>query len=251
MRRLALALGLVAATTLTVYAEEPPKGPPAAELLNQGVAKAKPDGKRVFLVFGSPTCGWCKYLDKFHADPEVAKLLDKHMVLVKVDVVTNPGGKELYEKYGAQRGVPAFTILDTDLKVLADSGDKGQNVGFPYKPEEVEHYAKAMKKSIPALTEKDVDLPDGEAEGGRAEEVNHGGRFRADDADFGPGGGRPGRTGGRCRGRVPVRAPPMTLTCRGPGRRDCGEAGSVGEPRATQAGAAGDIEVQGPASGGD
>jgi hypothetical protein len=156
VRHLLMAAGVVGAMSLTTYAEEPAKGPPAEAVLSEGLAKAKAEGKRVFLVFGSPTCGWCKYFDKYHADPEVAKLIGKHLVLVKVDVVTNPGGKDLYEKYGTQRGVPAFTILDAGRNVLADSGDGTNNVGFPYKPEEIEHYVTAMKKALPALTDQDV-----------------------------------------------------------------------------------------------
>src|SRR5262245_16814330 len=68
------------------------KGPPAADLLADGLAKAKQDGRAVFLSFGSPTCGWCKYLEKYHARPAVEKTLARHLVFVKVDVVENPGG---------------------------------------------------------------------------------------------------------------------------------------------------------------
>src|SRR5947208_12796522 len=125
--------------------KKPEQGPPADSLLADGLAKARQEKKRVFLVFGSPTCGWCKYLDKYHADPDVEKVVEKYLVRVKVDVVTNPGGDKLYEKYGEQRGVPAFTFLDPDAKVLSDSGGKGKNVGFPYEPQEIEHYFKAFK----------------------------------------------------------------------------------------------------------
>ena len=142
-----------------VRAQDPEKkGPPAADLLAEGLAKAKKDDKRVFLVFGSPTCGWCKYLDKYHADAEVEKVVGKYFVIVKVDVVTNPGGEEMYRKYGTDRGVPAFTVLDADAKVLADSGDGDKNVGFPYEEKEIEHYAKVLKTSLPKVTEAEVEL---------------------------------------------------------------------------------------------
>jgi uncharacterized protein YyaL (SSP411 family) len=133
-------------------------GPPAEALLADGLARAKKDGKVVFLQFGSPTCGWCKYLDKYHADPDVRRIVGRRLVIVKVDIVTNPGGDTMYEKYGAQRGVPAFTFLDPDAKVLADSGDKGENAGFPYEPKEIEHYFKAFKTACPALTESDIEV---------------------------------------------------------------------------------------------
>ena len=131
-------------------------GPPAEAILADGLAQAKKDSKVVFLQFGSPTCGWCKYLDKYHADSDVRKILGRHLVIVKVDIVTNPGGDKMYEKFGEQRGVPAFSFLDSDSKVLADSGDKGENTGFPYEPKEIEHYFKAFKSACPKLTDGDV-----------------------------------------------------------------------------------------------
>jgi uncharacterized protein YyaL (SSP411 family) len=138
--------------------KKPEKGPPAAQLLAEGLAKAKKDEKHVFLVFGSPSCGWCKYLDKYHADPEVAKVVGKYFVLVKVDVVTNPGGEEMYKKYGTDRGVPAWTILAPDSKVVADSGDGDKNVGFPYVDNEIEHYSKAVRTAVPKVTDAEVEL---------------------------------------------------------------------------------------------
>lgn len=134
------------------------KGPPADSLLADALALAKKEHKVVFLQFGSPTCGWCKYLDKYHADVDVRRILGRHLVIVKVDIVTNPGGDTMYEKYGEQRGVPAFTFLDAGAKALSDSGDKGKNVGFPYEPKEIEEYFKAFKTACPKLDDAEVDL---------------------------------------------------------------------------------------------
>lgn len=156
----AVLLVVLLASAPPVRADDPKKeekGPPAAALLADGLAKAKKDDKRVFLVFGSPTCGWCRYLDKYHADAEVEKVVGKYFVIVKVDVVTNPGGEEMYKKYGADRGVPAFTVLDADAKVLADSGDGDKNVGFPYEDKEIEHYVKVLRTATKA-TDAEVDL---------------------------------------------------------------------------------------------
>ncbi len=142
-----------------VRADEPEKkGPPAADLLAEGLSKAKKDEKRVFLMFGSPTCGWCKYLDKYHADADVEKVVGKYFVLVKVDVVTNPGGEEMYQKYGTDRGVPAWTVLAPDMKVVSDSGDGKDNVGFPYEDKEIEHYIKAVRAAAPKMTDAEVEL---------------------------------------------------------------------------------------------
>lgn len=157
-----LLVSMLALVPTTVRADEPkPKGPPANDVLAEAMAAAKKDGKAVFLAFGSPTCGWCKYLDKFTARPAVAKTLTPHVVFVKVDVVDNPGGEKLYEKYAPEPGgVPVWVFLSAEGKVLADSfaEEKGkkQNVGFPYEPTELAHYEKALRTALPKLTDAEV-----------------------------------------------------------------------------------------------
>lgn len=79
-------------------------------------------------------------------------------MLVDIDIVKNSGGKKLYEQYGSQRGVPAWTIMDSAQKVLVDSMKDKQNVGFPYEPHEVAHFFDALKKSCPALSEEELKV---------------------------------------------------------------------------------------------
>lgn len=160
MTRIPLALAFV--LLATAGRADDPKAEPADRVLAAGLAAAKKDGKAVFLAFGSPSCGWCKYLDKFHARPAVAQTLGKHLVFVKIDVVENPGGQKLYDQYApVPGGVPVWVFLSGDGKVLADSfadgkADKKQNVGFPYEPAEVAHYEKALRAALPKLTDDNV-----------------------------------------------------------------------------------------------
>lgn len=79
-------------------------------------------------------------------------------MLVDIDIVENPGGKKLYEKYGLHPGVPAWTIMDSGQNVLVDSMKDKQNVGFPYKPHEVAHFFDVLKKSCPALSEEELKV---------------------------------------------------------------------------------------------
>lgn len=159
MARILMALGVIAVAGLVLSADEPKqKGPSADELLSKGMEQARKDGKRVFLIFGAPGCGWCKLFDKYHADAEVMKVLGKHIVLVKVDLAENAGGETLYKKYGSDRGVPAWTILDVESKVLADSGDGKDNVGFPAEPDEITRYFAALRKSCPNLADSEVTV---------------------------------------------------------------------------------------------
>jgi hypothetical protein len=95
--------------------------------------------------------------EAYHADPAVSRTLDKYFVIVDVDIVKNPGGKEMYEKYGTQRGVPAWSVLDANEKVLADSGDGKDNVGLPYEPKEIEHYVDVLKKTCPKISDNEIE----------------------------------------------------------------------------------------------
>ena len=92
-----------------------------------------------------------KYLD----DRQVCRTFEQHFVVVHVDIVKNPGGDKLYDQYGPQRGVPAWTILSAGRKVLADSMREKENVGYPYEPQEVEHFLTALKKARPGLGDDD------------------------------------------------------------------------------------------------
>lgn len=162
MTRLLLACACTLVPLSSRADDAKPKGPPAADVLAEGLATAKKDGKAVFLSFGSPTCGWCKYLDKYHTRPAVAKTLGKHMVFVKVDVIENAGGQKLYDKYAPEPGgVPVWVILSADGKVLADSFEdvkgKKANVGFPAEPNELAHYQKALRSALPKLTDAEAD----------------------------------------------------------------------------------------------
>lgn len=161
VRRILFAI-TVALLATACWAEDPKsKGESADKLLTAGLAAAKKEGKVVFLAFGSPTCGWCKYLDKFHQRPAVAEILGKQLVFVKVDVVENPGGQKLYETYVAEpSGVPVWVFLGVDGKVLADSfaKEKGKkaNIGFPYESNEVAHYESALRTAVPKLSNEEV-----------------------------------------------------------------------------------------------
>ena len=86
----------------------------------------------------------------------MSRILGKYLVIVDVDIAKNPGGREMYKKFGTQRGVPAWTVLDANEKVLADSGDGKDNVGLPYEPKEIEHYVAVLKKTCPKISDDEI-----------------------------------------------------------------------------------------------
>ncbi len=132
---------------------------PAQRILDDGVAQAKAAGKRVFLHFGAPWCVWCHRMEDWMARPEIGALLAKDYIDVRVDVDRTVGGKELKAKFtgGKEGGIPWFVILDVDGKPLATSDDSdGNNIGFPSKPKEVEHFCGMLTKTASRLSADDV-----------------------------------------------------------------------------------------------
>lgn len=97
------------------------------------------------------------------ARPEIAAVLAKDFVDVKIDNDRMLSGKDVFEQQLAMAGqkdsgIPWFTFLDADGKLLAHAtGPKG-NVGFPYQPEEVEHFVTMLNAAKQKLTDADITM---------------------------------------------------------------------------------------------
>jgi thiol-disulfide isomerase/thioredoxin len=135
----------------------------AVDVHAAGFAAAKAGQKMVFLHFGAPWCGWCHRLEDWMARPEIAALLAKDFVAVKIDNDRMSGGKYLYEAQFAavgskSTGIPWFLFSAADGTILATSdAPKGGNVGFPYQRDEVAHFADMLGKVRMNLTAADVE----------------------------------------------------------------------------------------------
>ena len=105
----------------------------AAERIYPPVERARPDieaaladaaktHRRVLVDFGGNWCTDCIVLDRYIRDPGNAALMEKHFVVVHVNV----GDKgitdnfEVAERYGIplKKGVPALAVLDAKGQVL-------------------------------------------------------------------------------------------------------------------------------------
>jgi len=131
----------------------------ADDVLAAGIARAKSEGKLVFLHFGAPWCGWCHKLEAWMAKPEVARILGNAFVDVKVDTDRMPGGQELLRAHsqGKNGGIPWFEFLDADGKALANSNaPKGGNIGFPAQPDEIAWFAEMLRASKARMSEKEI-----------------------------------------------------------------------------------------------
>jgi thiol:disulfide interchange protein len=150
-----------AAKLVTFLTEHQAKPQVAADVLAAAMAKAKAEQKRVFLHFGAPWCGFCHMLEDWAARPDVAAMLGRHFVDVKIDNDRMTGGKAVYEAHLAmagqkEEGIPWFVFLADDGALLAVSNGPKGNCGFPVAPEEVEHFGTMLRAAKTALTEADV-----------------------------------------------------------------------------------------------
>jgi thioredoxin-related protein len=119
----------------------------AHRLLEEALSRATSDDKRVFLTFGAPWCGWCHRLRDWLDQPEVAAILSRDFIVTRVDIDRSKGGKEVMSSYRGARsgGIPWYTILDTNGKSLATADGPQGNIGYPFKPEEIDLFVGLIK----------------------------------------------------------------------------------------------------------
>ncbi|HZW09805.1 MAG TPA: thioredoxin family protein [Phycisphaerales bacterium] len=131
----------------------------ATGILEEGLARAKSEGKAAFVHFGAPWCGWCHKLEAFLARDDMAPLFAEHFVDVKIDTDrTIGGGDVLLEMRGSQQGgIPWFVFLDSAGEPIATSSDSGQNTGFPVAPEEIAAFMEMLRKVKPAIPAEPLD----------------------------------------------------------------------------------------------
>ncbi|MGO9924509.1 MAG: thioredoxin family protein [Isosphaeraceae bacterium] len=88
--------------------------------------RAKKENKRILLMFGFESCGWCHKLhDLFASDPEIRKTLSNEYLVVMVNIAS-PNASSLLETCKAALtpeerkkpfGYPFLAVLDADAKL--------------------------------------------------------------------------------------------------------------------------------------
>ncbi|MEZ6038016.1 MAG: thioredoxin family protein [Planctomycetota bacterium] len=145
---------------LLAFLKEHETKPLVAETqLAAALEQAKAGTRQVFLHFGAPWCPWCHRLEDWMARPEIAAVLAKYFVDLKIDNDRMTGGKDIYEgtlaKAGQKAaGIPWFAFLDVDGNVKAHSTGPHGNLGFPYQPEETAFFGEMLAKA--GVAEADV-----------------------------------------------------------------------------------------------
>ena len=124
LAHLALAAGVVLAGASFSSAAERiyPAVSAASTDIASALAQAAVAHKRVIVDFGGDWCPDCKVLDLRLREPTNAELVQRHYVVVHVNV-GNDGIKanfDVAERYGIplRKGVPALAVLDSDGRLL-------------------------------------------------------------------------------------------------------------------------------------
>lgn len=136
----------------------------AGNALDHALSLARAENKRVFLHFGAPWCGWCHKLEAWMARPEVAALLAKDYVDLKIDTDRMTGGDDFLKKFNPKAGtpegggIPWIAILNADGSVVVDSNGPKGNTGFPAADEEIAHFATMLSKSSKNLSTEEQKI---------------------------------------------------------------------------------------------
>lgn len=122
--------------------------------LEQAIASAKIDGKRIILDVGGEWCGWCRHMDKFFAqNPALAKLRDENFIWIKVNYSEENYNDEFLSKYPSIKGYPHLFVLETDGTLL-----KSQETGSleDEKSYDLQKFTDFLKKWSPSKTSESV-----------------------------------------------------------------------------------------------
>ena len=125
----------------------------AAQVLASGLADASSQDKRALVHIGAPSCGWCRVLDRFLF--ENRGLIGPDYVDVKIDMARMNNGTEVAEQLRRGHeggGIPWMAILDADGGTLATSDGPGGNIGYPFKPQEIEYFLAMVNQTRQRIT---------------------------------------------------------------------------------------------------
>jgi thiol:disulfide interchange protein len=90
------------------------------------LVQARREHKRVLLDFGGNWCGDCQVLDIYYHQSPNAELLDKHYLVVHINIGHMDKNLDVARKYHVPvtKGVPALAILDARGNLLYSEREK-------------------------------------------------------------------------------------------------------------------------------
>jgi protocatechuate 3,4-dioxygenase beta subunit len=130
--------------------------PDAQKLLDDALARAKKEDKRVLVEQSGAYCGWCVKLAKYLETN--ATLVDKDYVWITIDP-RFPNGEQVIKRLRMKDGgIPWITILDADGKTLITSDSPSGNIGYPADTEGRAHWEKMIRTTARRLDENQIKL---------------------------------------------------------------------------------------------
>jgi hypothetical protein len=129
----------------------------AREVLKDALAQAARRDKRLFLYLGVPSCRWCRRLDDFLHREDMAQVIARDFIPVKIDLHRMTHADEVAKTFRkVDSGNPWFAVVDANRDVLATSVGPDGNVGYPVEPGEIAHFMTVLKKTARHITADDL-----------------------------------------------------------------------------------------------
>jgi thiol-disulfide isomerase/thioredoxin len=170
VRRILSTLVLPFLICVTAHAAQ--QGPNAEQVLAAAKSSAVAQHKAIFLVFRASWCPPCREMEAFMEDQEIRPILEKYFVLAFLNVfeergkhpeLNSPGAEKLVGDFGGESGgVPFLVFLDAQGQLLINSNrpvrrkSKGENIGYPALPVEIDWFMTMLQKTLPSLTKADA-----------------------------------------------------------------------------------------------
>ena len=117
--------------------------------IQDAIGHAKASHKRILLDVGGEWCIWCHRLDSlFLQNKDLAEYLDKHYVVVKINVSKENKNQKLLSKYPQVPGYPHLFVLDRNGTLLhsQDTGELEYPKNYPIKGHDKKKVFNFLKK---------------------------------------------------------------------------------------------------------
>jgi len=135
--------------------------PGADGVLSQTLTAARNQKRLVLLHFGAPQSSQSKVFERWLDRPDVASLLGRDLVRVKIDIDRTVGGGTLMHRYTGswQRRLPWFGVLDpsTGELLTTDAGAPCSASGIPDSERELAQFADLLRTACKSLSPAEID----------------------------------------------------------------------------------------------
>lgn len=113
----------------------------AEKLMASALDQAGKDQRSILVHFGAPWCIWCKRFERFLGREDIAPLVGKDFIDLKIDIERMTGGEAVYQRIRKEgQGIPWFAILNASGETVATSDAPNGNIGFPISPDGIDHF---------------------------------------------------------------------------------------------------------------